>query len=123
EDRPQIGVHRQQGASEAVANGPRLTVWPTTGNRDVGVVAISQARGRQGLRRGESLRFDREIVLKRAAVDNNLTSASGQTHAGHSGFTASRPNVLRWFRFRSFDVGHKEIYKNRRSLSGRCERL
>ena len=68
--------------------------WPL-GRRHSTLICASylsaSARWPEGLDGHMRMRFDRKVIFKRAAVDDDFARASGQANAGHGGFAPAVP--------------------------------
>ena len=73
---PQIGVHGQQRAGDAVADGARLPIGPATAHGDLRVKFVGRASHGQRLGGGYAQRFEWKIILEGTAIDQNFAGST-----------------------------------------------
>src|SRR6185369_17143686 len=91
----QLVIERDQRAGDAEPQRARLPTDPATGDARLDVVHVGRLADPQRLGRGLAVGADREVLIDRAPVDEHLTGAGAQPHAG-DGLLATPRGLDQW---------------------------
>ena len=90
----QLGVEFDECAGDTKTNGACLTGGSAAVGQHQHIKAILHLDRTEGLLNRDPARFGREIVLKFAAIDGDLSRSRPQEHAGDTSLATPGPEIL-----------------------------
>jgi hypothetical protein len=92
-----------------MTNGAGLAIETASVDGNAGIEFIRCAGSRQRLSGDHAHGFDREIVFKWPAIDDDFAGAGREADARDSGLAAASAKVLGSLSFGNFDFGHLKV--------------